>query len=116
MQNHKLNSQKGGRYISEIGFEPLTSQLGIAGTSYDLQIGLINGKWASCLLKRREVINSDVYKDDDIEEGLPRQDAIVGWVLRTVVIPNINPHQVKKTIQTLLIQAKNNNLNTNKTS
>lgn len=86
----------------------MTSQLGIAGTSYDLQIGLINGKWASRLLKRREVIDTDVYRDDDIDEGLPKQDVIVGWVLRTVVIPNINPHQVKKTVQTLLLQAKNN--------
>jgi hypothetical protein len=29
----------------------------------------------------------------------------VGWVLRTVAIPNINPHQIMKTIQTLAKQA-----------
>lgn len=75
------------------------------GTSYRIQLGLINGKWASRLLKGRDVIDSYVYKDEDTEGGFPNQNLIVGWVLRTVAIPNINPHQVMKTTQALVKQA-----------
>jgi hypothetical protein len=92
--------------MAEKGFEPLTSQLGIPGTSYRIQLGLINGKWASRLLKGTSVIDSYIYKDEDIAEGgFPNQNLIVGWVLRTVAIPNINPHQVMKTTQALVKQA-----------
>ncbi|MEJ2295586.1 MAG: hypothetical protein P8Y23_12590, partial [Candidatus Lokiarchaeota archaeon] len=85
--------------MSEKGFEPLSSQLGIAGTSYRIQLGLINGRWASRLLKGNNVIDSYVYKDEDVQGDYPNQNIIVGWVLRTVAIPNINPHQVMKTTQ-----------------
>ncbi|MFX1374798.1 MAG: zinc ribbon domain-containing protein [Promethearchaeota archaeon] len=91
--------------MTERGFEPLTSQLGVPGTSYRIQLGLINGKWASRLLKGRDVIDSYVYKDEDTGSGFPNQNLIVGWVLRTVAIPNINPHQVMKTTQALVKQA-----------
>jgi hypothetical protein len=78
--------------VSEKGFEPLSSQLGIAGTSYRIQLGLINGRWASRLLKGNNVIDSYIYKDEDVHGDYPNQNIIVGWVLRTVAIPNINPN------------------------
>ena len=37
--------------------------------------------------------------------GFPNQNLIVGWVLRTVAIPNINPHQIMKTTHALTKQA-----------
>ena len=40
--------------------------------------------------------------------GFPNQNLIVGWVLRTVAIPNINPHQIMKTVQALTKQAMKN--------
>ncbi|GAH54384.1 unnamed protein product, partial [marine sediment metagenome] len=43
---------------SEKGFEPLSSQLGIPGTSYTIQLGLINEKWAIRLLKGKKFIDS----------------------------------------------------------
>ena len=91
--------------MTEKGFLPLTSELGVPGTSYRIQLGLINEKWASRLLKGRNVIDSYVYKDEDTKSGFPNQNLIVGWVLRTVAIPNINPHQVMKTTQALMKQA-----------
>ncbi|TXT53651.1 MAG: hypothetical protein BAJALOKI2v1_890006 [Promethearchaeota archaeon] len=94
---------------TEKGFVPLTSQLGIPGTSYRLQLGLINEKWASRILKGKNVIDSYVYKEEDISKsGVPNQNMIVGYVLRTVAIPNINPHQVMKTTQALVKQAITN--------
>lgn len=94
--------------MSEIGFEPLTGQLRIAGTSYSLQIGLINGKWAVRLIKGKDIIRVFIYNNKHIEGDFPNQDVIIQWVLRTVVIPNINPFQIKKTVQFLLKQAKDN--------
>ncbi|TKJ22163.1 MAG: hypothetical protein CEE42_13190 [Promethearchaeota archaeon Loki_b31] len=92
--------------MAEKGFQPLSSQLGISGTSYRIQLGLINGKFATRLLKGKSVIDSYVFKDEDISEsGIPNQNLIVGWALRTVAIPNINPHQVMKTTQALVKQA-----------
>ncbi|MFX0017530.1 MAG: GTP-binding protein [Candidatus Hermodarchaeota archaeon] len=57
-------------------------------------------------MKGQNVIDSYIYKDEDIAEGgFPNQNIIVGWVLRTVAIPNINPHQIMKTTQALMKQA-----------
>ncbi|MFX1393604.1 MAG: zinc ribbon domain-containing protein [Promethearchaeota archaeon] len=93
--------------MTEQGFIPLTSQLGIAGTSYRLQLGLINKKWASRILKGKEVLDSYVYKDTEltVDKEYPNQNYVVGWVLRTVMLPNINPHQIMKTTQALIKQA-----------
>ena len=91
--------------MTEQGFIPLTGQLGISGTSYRLQLGLINEKWAVRLLKGKDVLDSYVFKDEDSHGGFPNQNLIVGYVLRTVAIPNINPHQVMKTTQALVKQA-----------
>jgi len=91
--------------MTEQGFIPLTGQLGISGTSYRLQLGLINEKWAVRLLKGKDVLDSYVFKDEDSHGGFPNQNLIVGYVLRTVAIPNINPHQIMKTTQALVKQA-----------
>ena len=92
--------------ITERGFEPLSGQLGIAGTSYRLQLGLINEKWAARILKGKDVLDSYVFKDDDIAEtGIPNQNLIVGYALRTLTLPNINPYGVMRTVQALVKQA-----------
>ena len=72
----------------------------IPGTAYTIQLGLVNGKWTSRLLKGNEIIESYVYKDEDLSvDGFTNQNLIVGWILRTVGIPNINPHQIMKLVQ-----------------
>ena len=95
--------------MSEKGFEPLSPQLGIAGTSYRLQLGLINEKWASRILRGKDIIDSYIYKERDLggsgEDTFPNLNFIVGWVLRTVAIPNINPYQIQKTAQVLVKKA-----------
>jgi hypothetical protein len=94
------------RRESEKGFKPLSSQLWIPGTMYRIQLGLISGKWASRVIKGNELTESYVYRDEDLSTaGFPNQNLIVGWLLRTVAIPNINPHQIMKTVQALTKQA-----------
>ena len=99
--------------MSEIDFEPLTGLLGIGGSKYILQLGLINRKWAVRLLNSNFVLDTHIFKDEEIESDLPKQDVIISWVLRTVAIPNINPFHISRTVQTLLKQAK---INKNKKS
>jgi hypothetical protein len=85
-------------------FSPFSSQLGIAGTSYRLQMGRVNDKWASRILKGTDVIESTVFNDAD----LPNANLIVGWCLKVIAIPNINPYQVMKTVQFLRKETERN--------
>ncbi|MBA7505443.1 hypothetical protein ES706_04110 [subsurface metagenome] len=87
-------------------FIPLTGKQKISGTSYSLQLGLINDKYASRLLKGKGVIDSYIY--EDVEGVVPNGNRIVSWVLKNVAILNINPHQIMKTTQFLLRQAREN--------
>ena len=45
-------------------FIPINSQLGIPGTSYRIQLGLVNDKWAVRLLRGNAVIDTYVFKED----------------------------------------------------
>ncbi len=89
---------------SNQSFSPFSSQLGIAGTSYRLQMGRVNDKWASRILKGSDVIESTIYNDNDI----PNANLVVGWCLKVIAIPNINPYQVMKTVQFLRKETERN--------
>jgi len=89
---------------SNQSFNPFSSQLGIAGTSYRLQMGRVNDKWASRILKGTDVLESTVYNDSD----LPNANLIVGWCLKVIALPNINPYQVMKTVQFLRRETERN--------
>ncbi len=92
--------------MTEKGFIPLSGELGIAGTSYRLQLGLINNKWASRMLKGKDILDSYIFKDAEISEAdVPNSNYVVGWVLRTITLPNINPYGIMKTVQALIKQA-----------
>ena len=65
--------------------------------------------WASGYCKGKDVLDSYVFKDLDIaENGAPNQNIVVGYVLRTITLPNINPYGVMKTVQALTNQALKN--------
>ena len=90
---------------SNTSFVPFSSQLGIAGTSYRLQMGRVNEKWASRILKGQDVIESYVYSE---EKDIPNSNLIVGWCLKVIAIPNINPYQIMKTVQFLIKETTRN--------
>ena len=77
-------------------FQPLTPQLGIAGSSYQLQMGKVNHYWAIRLVKGSTVLASKVYKENP--DDIPLGNHLTGWVLSVIAIPNINPYQIQKTI------------------
>ena len=93
----KIEKGKGKSYI------PLSGQFGIPGISYRIEWGLLNGKLAIRLLKGNNIIDSYVFKDENLSaSGIPNQNLITKYVLRTLAIPNIKPHQIMKTVPTLL--------------
>lgn len=91
-----------------LDFDPLTGQYNIAGTSYGLQLGIINNKWAISLLKGKKTIDTMICKENDLLGSIPNPDLIVRWVLGAISFLNINPLHIKKTVNILLNQAKAN--------
>ena len=82
--------------MSEIkDFKPLTPQLGVSGSSYQLQMGLVGEFWAIRLVKGKSVLDSKVFKD---ETEIPNGNKLTGWVLSALVLPNINTYQIQKTV------------------
>lgn len=79
-------------------FQPYTPQLGIAGSSYQLQMGKVNNYWAIRLVKGRDVLASKVFKDVPDPEELPLGNQITGWILSVLAIPNLNTYQIQKTV------------------
>ena len=61
---------------------------------------------AARILKGKDILDSYVFKDDDItKDGVPNSNMIVGYVLRTLTLPQINPYGIMKTTQALIKQA-----------
>jgi hypothetical protein len=89
----------------EGNFEALTNALGVPGTSYKMQLGLINEKWASRLIKGKNVLATKTY-DLTEDEEYPNTNFIVGFVLQNAAIPNINPRQIMRVTESLLSRAK----------
>ncbi|MBA7505442.1 hypothetical protein ES706_04109 [subsurface metagenome] len=89
-----------------IDFIPLTGRLGISGTSYMIQLGIINNKWASVLLRGKKCIAFNTYSED--YRDMPNINHIINWILNTIPVPNINPQHIRKTIQILIKQAMKN--------
>ena len=83
--------------MAENDFVPLSPQLGVAGSSYRLQMGQVNGYWAIRLAKGNDVLESKVFKDEPNKE-MPNSNKITGWVLSVIAIPNINTFQIQKTV------------------
>lgn len=79
-------------------FQPYTPQLGIVGSSYQLQMGKVNKYWAVRLVKGRDVLASKVFKDVPNPEKIPLGNQITGWILSVLAIPNLNTYQIQKTV------------------
>lgn len=84
-------------------FDFMTKNLKVPGTSYSLKVGFLGDVWISQIFKANKIMASKNY--DKIEGEFPNQNEIVNWVLQTIPIPNLNPHKIMKTIQTLAKEA-----------
>jgi hypothetical protein len=88
-------------------FIPLSSQLGVSGTSYRLQLGKVGDKWATRILKGKDVVASTTLEELN-------GNMVVGFVMRETAIPNLNPYSIMKTVQFLTREAKSNEENMKK--
>ncbi|TFF94198.1 MAG: hypothetical protein EU543_01835 [Promethearchaeota archaeon] len=89
--------------MGEKKYDFITKRLQFPGTSYSLQIGFLGDTWLSRIIKAENIIAEKDY--EDIEEKFPNQNEIVNWVLYSIPIPNLNPHRIMNTIQTLAKEA-----------
>ena len=89
-------------------FTPLTPALGIAGSSYQIQLGKVNNYWAIRLVRGKgEVLASKVFNAEQTTD-IPLTNHLTGWVLSVLTIPNINTYQIQKTIGALRQNAVRN--------
>jgi hypothetical protein len=79
------------------GFMALSAPLGIAGSSYMVQLGKVNALWAVRLVKGNDVLDSKVFRDKGADD-IPNANEVVGWILQVLPIPNLNPYQISKTV------------------
>jgi hypothetical protein len=92
--------------MSENEFLSLTKPLSVSGTSYKLNLGLVEDKWALKVFKGNSLL--DLKKFDISYKEFPDQNLIVQWILQIIVIPNINPHLIMKSLQKLTKEALEN--------
>jgi hypothetical protein len=93
--------------INRKKFKPVSSPIEISGTRFSVQFGMINEKWASGLLRDNRVIATHVYREEDLDNsGFPNKRLIADWVLGIVAIPDLNPQEIMRLIQTLSKQCE----------
>lgn len=91
--------------MAEKSFIPSTAQFKIPRTCYQVQLGTVNDKWATNLLKENRVITSYIYKDEELGEfGLPNPSDIVKWFLSIIPTSNVHKFTFMRTVKTLIEQ------------
>ena len=102
-------------------FIAFTPSYGIAGTSYQLQIGQINKIWAIRLMKDSTIVKQQLFGGDQFRSekgltpqngrkdpnfGLPDVDVLVGWVREVLPIPMVNEVHIMNTIRGMRTMAE----------
>jgi hypothetical protein len=82
-------------------FMPLSNPLGIAGTPFTLQLGKTGATRTVRLMKGDMVVAISTLRELDA-------NLIAGFVMKEAKIPNLNQHQVQKTVQFLIKEAQKN--------
>ncbi|MEJ2277098.1 MAG: hypothetical protein P8Y70_05020, partial [Candidatus Lokiarchaeota archaeon] len=83
--------------MMEDEFFELSKPLSIQGTSFKLNLGIKQNNWAIKVYKGNSLLDFKVF--DMPQKQFPDQNLIVQWILQIIMIPNINPHQIMKTLQ-----------------
>jgi len=93
--------------MTEPGFTPKTSILGIYGSSYGLQLGDMNNFLCIVVYRGKEVVNFkkfEMVKLNAIEDA----NYIISWVNINIMI-DISPPQISKTVRALISQLNDKN-------
>ena len=84
-------------------FVPMSSQFGLPGVSYQIQLGTVNGKWTLNLLKGHDVIISQAYKGSEF----PNRNELISWIKSFISNPNFNSNHIEKTVERMVDEAIN---------
>ena len=102
-------------------FIAFTPSYGIAGTSYQLQIGQINNTWAIRLMKDSTIVKQQLFGGNQYRNGngishqpgcaeknaeLPDMDVMVAWVREVLPIPMVNEVHIVNTIRGMRTMAE----------
>ena len=88
--------------MTEPGYNPRTSILGIYGTSYGLQLGEINNFLCIVVYRGKEVIKFKKFEDIELD-AIEDANYIISWVSINIMIA-ISPPQISKTVRALISQ------------
>lgn len=80
---------------------PMSSQFGLPGVSYQIQLGTVNGKWTLNLLKGRDIIASQTYEGSEF----PNRNELISWIISSISNPNFDSYHIKKIVETMVDQA-----------
>ena len=102
-------------------FIAFTPSYGIAGTSYQLQIGQINKTWAIRLMKDSTIVKQQLFGGNQYRNGngishqqgcsdedpnLPDLDVLVAWVREVLPIPMVNEVHIVNTVRGMRTMAE----------
>ena len=93
--------------MTEPGFTPKTSILGIYGSSYGLQLGDMNNFLCIVVYRGKEVVNFKKFEDVKLN-AIEDANYIISWVNINIMI-DISPPQISKTVRTLISQLNDKN-------
>ena len=82
-----------------LAFVPKTSILGVYGTSYGIQLGIISNQLGLRVFRGKEVILFNKFEKKDINAN-----HLTAWIMSNLAIPNINAYQVLRTVRYLIVQ------------
>lgn len=93
--------------MTEPGFNPRTSILGIFGTSYGLQLGEINNFLCIVIYRGKNVVNFKKFEDLKTFK-IKDANLITGWVILSLSPIFIDSYQVSRTVAALINQLNQN--------
>jgi len=86
---------------SEVEFEPWSRRSIIAGSSYAVQIGKVNGEWAVCIYRGREVVG--VRKTGTLDINV-----LTSVVYNSMALP-MSHYSIMRALSNLIVEAKTRN-------
>ena len=100
-----------------IAYSPL---FGIARTSYQVRLGRLGGKWTIQLAKDFTIIKQQMFSNPALkgkqahplkkeeDEYFPESELLIGWVIQSILLPNISEYHISNTVRAIMKDAQQN--------
>lgn len=107
--------------MTEWKFIAYCQLFGIARTSYQLRLGRLGGNWTIQLAKDYTIIKQQMFSDPELkgkqmhplrkneeDEYFPEIDLLIGWVINSILLPNISEYHIANTVREIVKEAQKN--------